>query len=60
MTLREARTRKGMSPTVVWLPTPMLRALRQVRATEHVAVNEVIREAVAAWLARHKRKGGRP
>jgi hypothetical protein len=47
-----------MRPTVVWLPTKMLRALRQVRKTEHIAMNEVVREAVAAWFER-RTKGGR-
>ena len=58
MALREAGTRKGMSPTVVWLPNPMLRELRRRRKVDHVSANETIREALAAWFARGK-KGGR-
>jgi hypothetical protein len=56
--LREAATRQGMKQVNVWLPEAMYQALVRARAGEgRESLNEAIREAVRAWIAR--REAGR-
>ena len=58
--LREAASRENMRPLGVWIPNQMHRALVQLRADEGLATSEVVRLAIAAWLARHAQRKGRP
>lgn len=57
--LREAESRAGMRPLGVWVPNEMHKALVRLRAEEGIAVGEAVRLALAAWLARRRKKGGR-
>ena len=58
--LKEAETRKGMRAVNAWLPEDLHRALMQSRLEDNVAMSEAIRRAVSAYLARRKRRGGKP
>lgn len=51
---RRADTRAGMTVTTVALPDAMHMALKVAALEDAVAVNEIMREAVAAWLARRQ------
>ncbi len=53
-TLKEARSRKGMRGRNIWLPVAMDKALAAARRRDRISVNQAIREAVGAWLARRK------
>jgi hypothetical protein len=57
--LKEAESREGMRAMTVWLPDEMHHALARLRAEEHIAAGQAIREAVDSWLARKRKKGGR-
>jgi hypothetical protein len=63
--LQEAESRAGMKQVNAWVPVKMHEALARARAEDRVSLNEAIRQAVAAWLARREaarkrshRKGG--
>ena len=59
--LREAETRKGMRQVNAWLPEEMYQALIRARDGEgRVSLNEAIRRAVGAWIARREAKRTRP
>ena len=49
---RRAESREGWPITTIAFPPKMYEALRAVSYRERVAISEVVREAVAAWLAK--------
>ena len=58
--LQEAASREGMRSVNVWLPETLHRALARARVEDGIAMSEAIRQAVKAWLAQRRRKGGKP
>lgn len=53
-----AASSKGMSKTLVALPSPLRRELEAIRRREGLVLGECIRQALALWL-KHRKKGGK-
>lgn len=54
-----ARNSKGMSKTLVALPSPLRRELEAIRRREGLVMGECIRQALAFWL-KHRKKERTP
>jgi hypothetical protein len=53
-----AATRRGTAVLTVAFFRPVHRELKRIARTEGIAINELVRRAVAAWLARRVRRRG--
>ena len=49
-----ARSSKGMTKTLVALPSPLRRRLEAIRRREGLVMGECIRQALAFWLKHRK------
>jgi hypothetical protein len=54
-----AQSSKGMTKTLVALPTPLRRKLDAVRRREGLVMGECIRQALAFWLEHRKEERGK-
>ena len=54
-----ARNSKGMSKTLVALPTALRRKLEAIRRREGMVMGECIRQALAFWLKHRKKEDTR-
>ena len=54
-----APSSKGMTKTLVALPTPLRRKLDAIRKREGLVMGECIRQAIAFWLEHRKKERGK-
>ena len=56
---RQAESRENMRAINAWIPETLHRQLSLARIEDGISVNEVVRQALTAWVAGRKRKARR-